>query len=184
MFYGVLDNKTLGGAGFASQRTSTKDETWDLHSYDGVELELDGSHSDSKEYTFILKDILLGPNAENGREQATISWEADFSVSQDELRSQSVSTFFAWDAFKPTYRGKKQARKHGPDLRNIKRFSIMMRRCASLSEVSTAPKANKQQLLWLAGRRIPLDHPINSGEEGLIREHLGLRHCRFEAICR
>ena len=37
-FYGELDIKTLGGAGFASQRTTDDDRTWDLSDYDGIEL--------------------------------------------------------------------------------------------------------------------------------------------------
>ena len=36
-FHGTLDITALGGAGFASQRT-TRDEAWDLSGYDGVEL--------------------------------------------------------------------------------------------------------------------------------------------------
>ena len=37
-FYGELDIKTLGGAGFASQRTTDDDRIWDLSGYDGIEL--------------------------------------------------------------------------------------------------------------------------------------------------
>jgi len=39
-FYGELDIKTLGGAGFASQRTISEDKTWDLSGYAGIQLEI------------------------------------------------------------------------------------------------------------------------------------------------
>ena len=37
-FRGNLDIKTLGGAGFASQRTTQEDAEWDLSHYAGIEL--------------------------------------------------------------------------------------------------------------------------------------------------
>jgi hypothetical protein len=37
VFQGAVDDETLGGAGFASQRT-TGERDWDLSSYDGIEL--------------------------------------------------------------------------------------------------------------------------------------------------
>lgn len=39
-FYGELDIKTLGGAGFASQRTVSEDRNWDLSGYAGIQLEI------------------------------------------------------------------------------------------------------------------------------------------------
>lgn len=51
-FYGNLDIKTLGGAGFASQRTTAEDKSWDLHEYDGVELEIVTDGSDCKSLRF------------------------------------------------------------------------------------------------------------------------------------
>lgn len=39
-FYGTLDIKTLGGAGFASQRTTGDDREWDLSDYAGVQLNI------------------------------------------------------------------------------------------------------------------------------------------------
>jgi hypothetical protein len=53
-FHGNLDIKTLGGAGFASQRTTGEDRLWDLSGYDGLELDI--AASDAKQYTVILKD--------------------------------------------------------------------------------------------------------------------------------
>lgn len=39
-FHGELDIKTLGGAGFASQRTTGEDRDWNLSNYAGIVLEL------------------------------------------------------------------------------------------------------------------------------------------------
>lgn len=45
-FYGNLDIKTLGGAGFASQRTVGEDKNWDLSEYAGIQLDI--AKGDSK----------------------------------------------------------------------------------------------------------------------------------------
>ncbi|KAJ9668595.1 hypothetical protein H2201_001237 [Coniosporium apollinis] len=128
-FHGTLDIKTLGGAGFASQRTTGEDRSWDLSAYDGIELDVEDA--DSKRYTFILKDELLPKNPENGREQSTISYEYDFQVQKDE-HSQSSSSkgtkiVMPWDALKATYRGKEKRDAAPLDTKNIKRLSVMMR---------------------------------------------------------
>ncbi|KAF2461146.1 complex I intermediate-associated protein 30-domain-containing protein [Lineolata rhizophorae] len=125
-FHGTLDIATLGGAGFASQRTAGNDRNWDLSDYDGIEIKV--AEADTKRYTFIVKDTLLPRNPDNGREQATISWEYDFCVSPSELERGSVATFWIpWSALKPTYRGKEK--KHADKLKTaeVKRFSIMNR---------------------------------------------------------
>lgn len=124
-FHGTLDIKTLGGAGFASQRTTSEDKTWDLSSYDGIKLDL--GKSDGKRYTFILKDELLPKNPGNGREQATTSYEYDFNLSENSALAESSFTLVKWDQFTPTYRGKEKKDAPKLDKKNIKRFSIMMR---------------------------------------------------------
>ncbi|KAH7114432.1 CIA30 family protein [Dendryphion nanum] len=125
-FHGNLDIKTLGGAGFASQRTTTEDKTWDLSDYDGIRLDL--GKSDGKRYTFILKDELLPRNPGNGREQATTSYEYDFDLSEEgKVLSESSFVFVKWDQFKPTYRGKEKKDASKLDKKNVKRLSIMMR---------------------------------------------------------
>ncbi|KAL1607881.1 hypothetical protein SLS60_002819 [Paraconiothyrium brasiliense] len=127
-FHGHLDIKTLGGAGFASQRTTAEDNTWDVSNYDGIILDL--GKSDGKRYTFILKDELLPRNPDNGREQATISWEYDFTVSEDAAQAESSFVYIPWKELKPTYRGKEKETAKKFDTKNVKRFSIMMRRYA------------------------------------------------------
>lgn len=39
-FYGTLDYETLGGAGFASQRTTGDDSKWNLSEYAGIQLKI------------------------------------------------------------------------------------------------------------------------------------------------
>ncbi|KAI1325039.1 NADH:ubiquinone oxidoreductase intermediate-associated protein 30 [Xylariaceae sp. FL0255] len=116
-FHGDLDITTLGGAGFASQRSPEKLE-WDLSSgFEGLCLKvLDG---DGKRYTLVIKDEIL-PKRPDGREQSTISWEYDFIGLKGDVR-------IAWDELKPTYRGKPTPDAKPLDLANIKRISIMMR---------------------------------------------------------
>jgi hypothetical protein len=77
-FHGTLDIKTLGGAGFASQRTVTDSDVWDLSAYSGIHLAL--GKTDGNKYTFVIKDEVL-PLDEGGREQSTISWEYVFIYS-------------------------------------------------------------------------------------------------------
>jgi len=127
-----LDIKTLGGAGFASQRTTGEDRQWNLSAYHGIELVFDSRKSDSKQYTLILKDTLLPKNPDNGREQATISWEYDFQATNSAEATQGEAThhtiFIPWAKFKPTYRGKEQKDVKPFDQASIRRISIMMRR--------------------------------------------------------
>lgn len=85
----------------------------------------------AKKYTFILKDNLLDRNPENGREQATISWEYDFEVLQTigaDEKAKTESVFIPWSNLRPTYRGKQKNDADPLDLKSIKRMSIMMRR--------------------------------------------------------
>ncbi|KAJ5220066.1 hypothetical protein N7468_009270 [Penicillium chermesinum] len=117
-FKGTLDITTLGGAGFASQRTATEDGRWDLSEYDGIELKID--HADGKLYTLTLKDEILAKRPD-GREQSTLSWEFDF-------RPHGATTYFIkWADFRPTYRGRDQEGVEPLDLKNVRRFGIMIR---------------------------------------------------------
>lgn len=117
LFHGNLDTHTLGGAGFASQRT-TGDRTWNLADDDGLELDI--GRSDGKTYTITLKDT-IPPKRSDGRDESTLSWEYDF-------RADNEKIFVKWSEFKPTYRGREQKDAKPLDLENIKRISLMMRR--------------------------------------------------------
>ena len=83
-----------------------------------------------KRYTLILKDTLLARNPENGREQATISWECDFDLPPQTVPgdTRDRTVFIPWNSLNPTYRGKLKKDAEPLDLKKIKRFSIMMRR--------------------------------------------------------
>ncbi len=120
IFRGNLDTKTLGGAGFASQRTTGEDRSWDVSNYDGILLDI--TKSDDKMYTLTVKDELL-PKSPNGREQSTISWEYDFKPEKD-----GEKVYVHWDDLKPTYRGREKKDVQPLDLKNVKRISLMMRR--------------------------------------------------------
>lgn len=89
-------------------------------------------HSE-KRYTFILKDNLLERDPDTGREQATISWEVDFDLPPQTVPGDAKDkvVFVPWSAFNPTYRGKPKKDAKSLDLKKIKRFSFMMRRCVS-----------------------------------------------------
>lgn len=120
-----MDIKTLGGAGFASQRTSGEDQSWNLSKYDGIELCI--AKADEKRYTFIIKDQLL-PQREDGREQSTVSFEYDFTVTfKEDCEDKSTKIFIPWSSFKPTYRGKPKDDAPKLNKKKIKRLSLMNR---------------------------------------------------------
>ncbi|KAJ6114812.1 hypothetical protein N7486_000590 [Penicillium sp. IBT 16267x] len=118
-FQGTLDIKTLGGAGFASQRTTGEHRTWDLSGYDGIELVLDERQTDGKCYTLTLKDE-IPPKRPDGREQSTVSWEFDFRATRQKI-------FVRFEDFRATFRGRDRDDVGQLDLKNVKRFGIMMR---------------------------------------------------------
>lgn len=140
-FYGELDIKRLGGAGFASQRTTAEEKSWDLSEFDGIEIIV--GQSDGKRYTLVLRDELPGKR-EDGRDKAGISYEADFTTSQNgreeqqdrqssqvfgshQAESSKQKTFIPFVEFKATYRGKGKPDAKPLDTKNIRRWNIMMR---------------------------------------------------------
>lgn len=134
-FRGHLDITVLGGAGFASQRTTDSalphaSQAWDLRKYDGLELEVEPKKSDGKRYTLTVKDEVL-PRREDGREQSTISWEYDFivdGVNDVNMRYEKGSKkFVAWKDLKPTYRGREKEDAEPLNLGGVKRISLMAR---------------------------------------------------------
>ncbi|CCU81926.1 unnamed protein product [Blumeria hordei] len=119
VFTGNLDIQTLGGAGFASQRTTRNFGVLDLSAYDGIILDI--QETDHKQYTFILKDTTLPPRLD-GREQSSTGWEYSFSVSEP---GDSVQVF--WSDFKPNYRGREMDDVPPLNVSNITCCSLMMR---------------------------------------------------------
>ncbi|KXT08538.1 hypothetical protein AC579_5415 [Pseudocercospora musae] len=126
-FNGTLDIKTLGGAGFASQRTTGEDREWDLSDYAGIEICV--AQGDKKRYTFNLKDELPCSDPESGREQASITYECDFELPPQTKPGPAHDrfVFIPWSSFNATYRGRLKKDAKPIDLKKIKRMSIMMR---------------------------------------------------------
>ena len=99
-------------------------------------LELEAG--DDKRYTFILKDGLLPPNPDSGREQASISYEYDFLVKDSIVTVDGDQyVFIPWKSLKATYRGREKEDAPPINLGHLKRFSIMSRRCVPPIMVST-----------------------------------------------
>lgn len=96
-------------------------------------MELKIEKADEKRYTFILKDSLLPPDPGNGREQSTISYEYDFTISPSTTRDEATTIFIAWKDFRATYRGKDKKEAPNLDRKKIKRVSLMQRRFVSFS---------------------------------------------------
>jgi hypothetical protein len=119
-FHGNLDIETLGGAGFASQRTVENDKIWDLSGQDGIELDI--IPSDHKRYTFSLTDE-IAQRRPDGREQSALVWEYDFCT-----KESGHNVRIPWRELKPTYRGKPVEDARPLDLSRVKRFRIMARR--------------------------------------------------------
>lgn len=89
-----------------------------------------------KRYTLNLKDELLPQNQENGREQATVTYEYDFEApntsKENEDDDATTKLYVPWSSFKPTYRGKEKKDAKALDTKSIKRISIMMRRSVAI----------------------------------------------------
>ncbi|KAK8250459.1 complex I intermediate-associated protein 30-domain-containing protein [Phyllosticta capitalensis] len=127
-FWGNLDIKTLGGAGFASQRTVGDDRTWNLEDYEGVEIVMVTTEkSEDKMYTFNIKNQLLPPDPDTGREQSTISYEFNFRAQHNKCSAAKMALFVPWKYFRASYRGREPRDAPKLDLKNIKRFGIMIR---------------------------------------------------------
>lgn len=124
-FYGHLDTKTLGGAGFASQH-SLGVLDWDLSGYEGG-IVIAVAKADGKRYALTLKDE-IPPRRGDGRAEAGISWEAEFEVFHDGSSLDYKNVYLPWSAFKPTYRGRPKPDAKPLDLAHVKRVGLMMRR--------------------------------------------------------
>ncbi|OLN97089.1 Uncharacterized protein C9E9.15-like protein 1 [Colletotrichum chlorophyti] len=123
-FHGNLDYETLGGAGFASQRTADDWPGIDISAYDTLTLEI--PFSDGKRYSFNLKDTVPPPI--NGVEQSGVSWEFDFQIPAVNHTDGQVEKVVApISEFVPTFRGRVQNDSAPLDLANIKRVNFMIR---------------------------------------------------------
>lgn len=122
-FNGNLDTSTLGGAGFASQRTKGE---LDLDLSDAAGLGVSILKTDGKKYLLTLKDDIPG-RRDDGREMSGITWEAVIDTSGKQNHERQ-SIFLPWTAFEATYRGRPKDDAKPLNLKSIKRVSFMMRR--------------------------------------------------------
>ncbi|KAM5350494.1 hypothetical protein ACJ41O_006999 [Fusarium nematophilum] len=120
LFHGVLDTRTLGGAGFASQRTKG-DLSLDLSRTGGLRLAI-GPGSSAHKFTLTVKDE-IPQKGRDGRDQAGLSWETDF-----EAPREGGEVVKRWEEFRATYRGRDLVDSKPLDLGDVKRVSLMMRR--------------------------------------------------------
>jgi hypothetical protein len=120
-FSGHLDITTLGGAGFASQRTVDDFPAQDISG--SASLVLDIAKTDGKRYVLVCKNDVQ-PKRPDGREQSTVSWEYDFKPEAGFQGRLEMPL----DDFKPTYRGRPKPDATPVDWSEVKRFSILMRR--------------------------------------------------------
>ncbi|KAM3419312.1 hypothetical protein BST61_g5247 [Cercospora zeina] len=181
-FRGTLDITALGGAGFASQRTTGDDREWDLSEYAGIQLYI--TKSDKKRYTFNLKDELLPQDPDTGREQSSVSYECDFELPPQTVpgHAHDETVFIPWSSFNATYRGRPKSDAKPIDLKKIKRFSVMMRSffgtqegdfSISIRSISALPETPKQmnddEASWL-------DPSLEKGYDGTTTHHRAPRH--------
>lgn len=126
-FAGTLDYEALNGSGFASQRTADGWAGADLSAYDRLVLEV-LPYADGKTYTVNVKDTVLPPV--DGVEQATVSWEHDFSLpARDATAADDYDQVVVrFEDLVPTFRGRVQNDTAPLNLTDIKRFNIMIRR--------------------------------------------------------
>ncbi|WBW74143.1 mitochondrial protein complex assembly protein [Schizosaccharomyces osmophilus] len=118
-FWGTLDTKTLGGAGFASQATNIPNRKWNLREFDGIEINI--AKSDNFKYTFIIKD---DHQKRGDHERSTLSYEYDFSPS---FSKEDQSIYIPFSEFRPTYRGRPVEGAPPLDTSEIVQFSFMNR---------------------------------------------------------
>ncbi|KAI9811916.1 MAG: hypothetical protein M1826_003024 [Phylliscum demangeonii] len=153
VFHGHLDHHTLGGAGFASQRTAAHGvpgAPWHLGASEGVVLVIERKKKkqvmdDDKMFTFILTDTLPAPEQDphTGREQAVLLYEYDFRVStglaeegEEEVELEGevegerevVRVYVPFAEMRPTYRGREKSGATPLDRTSVKRVAIMIRR--------------------------------------------------------
>ncbi|KAJ3051919.1 hypothetical protein HK097_007068 [Rhizophlyctis rosea] len=124
LFTGHLDTSKLGGAGFASYRTSettSPPKRWDLTPFSG--LKLITREGDGKRYSLNL--ITTPPtNRPDGRIQSRVEYKFSFVASEERIEH-----FAKWEDFKIYYRGRElkddDARAVPLDVSHILAFDIM-----------------------------------------------------------
>ncbi|KAJ3014916.1 hypothetical protein HKX48_004891 [Thoreauomyces humboldtii] len=95
VFSGHLDITSLGGAGFASQRTL--ESHWDLRGFDGLKIQTVPSSGPEMWYSLNIYTSARD-NSEPGA-SSRVNWKFSFSAGEELVSPR-------WAEFKPNYRGK------------------------------------------------------------------------------
>lgn len=122
IFYGTLDSRTLGGAGFASQSVEFDNPlNYPQSKYDGIVIDIANVDTFGP-HTFALNLKTTEPSyRDDGRRQSSIVYESDFTIEKPQ------SLWLEWDSFKPTYRGKPAEDAPALDTTHITEISLMCR---------------------------------------------------------
>ncbi|TPX54952.1 hypothetical protein PhCBS80983_g05666 [Powellomyces hirtus] len=115
-FSGNLDITTLGGAGFASQRTRNDiKKRWDLTSFTGLEIAT-ASNTVGKKYS-----LNLYTDAEQaGYPYSRVNWKYSFTPGKEAEVAEPD-----WSDFKPYYRGKEVEGGPPLDVGSVSSWSLM-----------------------------------------------------------
>lgn len=131
---------------------------WDLSCCQGIEIVVGGDvarqllspgvsntangWAASMVFTLVLKDALPPLYTDGGgREQSTVSYEATFSPVVGER------VYLPFSGFKATYRGRPRKDTPPVNLANIRRFSVMVRRCGLFVYPLAAVWANVREIV-------------------------------------
>lgn len=126
----MLDTKTLGGAGFASQKTAHTTRHWDFSDTTGIVLDIlkaDGKRTiqlhvdEGKRYTLTISNEIADKRPD-GRDASTLLYEYSFDTSNGRH-----GRYVEWNEFQPMYRGKPQKDAAPLNPADIRRWSFMIR---------------------------------------------------------
>ncbi|KAJ9079387.1 hypothetical protein DSO57_1035892 [Entomophthora muscae] len=126
MFYGVLDTKTLGGAGFASQSVESPNVIFDFSYFSGLEL----SYLTSEKKYFTI-DISNEYSAflPNGSKPSTVEFQAVFTSEVGEAEGGGPQkVYLPFTDFTPVERGRPSKRPGLTlDLGSIRKVAFQLR---------------------------------------------------------
>lgn len=144
-----------------------------------------------------MKDTILPPDPNTGREQSTVSWEYDFRAqdpdivqnlnlaSEQNLRSEEHDLkllFIPWNEFKPTYRGREVADPEPLKTNQVRRISIMMRRyvqhCLPITSIDLCFTVSVQLPITISIARCPLTKEDSTGVYTAF-SHFSLTHSAY-----
>ncbi|OAQ74070.1 Complex I intermediate-associated protein 30 [Pochonia chlamydosporia 170] len=104
--------------------------------YEGIIVSIRGpDRADGKKYVLTLKNEILPPR-DDGREQSTVSWEADF------VAKKPGDVKLRWADFKATYRGREKKDAGELDLKQEGDFELHLFAISAFKHVPYATEKN------------------------------------------